>query len=247
MATTLLAAAAKSAMGPSAKKYLRELPQIRTNVSSVDRVVSATLGLGLISCGLGLGRSLIGHLAGGYLLYRAVTGNCPMSQALGVSTSDSTADNSRIAARHGCRVETSIFVNKPPEDVYRFWRDLDNLPRFMAHLVDVDASPDGESHWIARGPFGLQVEWDAEILMDVPNQVISWRSKDGADVDTAGSVHFLPEMDGTQVRVNLKYDPPAGKLGTFIAELVGQSPECQIKADLERFRQLVEGEPQITG
>jgi uncharacterized membrane protein len=127
--------------------------------------------------------------------------------------------------------------------VYRFWRDLDNLPRFMTHLIDVDATPDGRSHWIAKGPLGISVEWDALIVTDVPGRTIGWRSLDGADVDTAGSIHFtgLPG-GGTEVRMELKYDPPAGKVGSAITKLVGHSPEAQIKADMHRFKQIMESD-----
>ena len=173
------------------------------------------------------GPSLLSTLAGGVLLYRAASGNCPLYQALGVSTSDSTNPNTAIAAGHGTRVEHAVTVNKPAAEVYRFWRDFENLPRFMTHLIDVDTTTDGRSHWVAKGPLGLKVEWDAEIVADTPAEVIGWKSLDGSDVDTAGSVRFreLPHGRGTEVRVNLKYDPPAGKLGRAIAKLFGEAPE----------------------
>jgi uncharacterized membrane protein len=121
----------------------------------------------------------------------------------------------------------------------------------MAHLEDVDTTADGKSHWVARGPLGLKFEWDAEIVTDKPNELIAWRSLDGSDVDTAGSVRFreLPHGRGTEVRVELKYDPPAGKVGTALAKLVGRSPEAQITADMRRFKQLLEaGEiPSVKG
>src|SRR5439155_21485866 len=130
-------------------------------------------------------------------------------QALGVSTADSTAENTAVTAGQGTKVEHAITVNKPAPEVYRFWRDLENLPRFMTHLVDVDTTTDGRSHWVARGPLGLKVEWDAEIVADIPGEAIGWKSLPGSDVDTAGSVHFkeLPAGRGTEVRVSLKYDP----------------------------------------
>lgn len=244
MATTLLAAAAKSAAGPrsTVARAVDSLPQVRTNVSSAERWISLGVGGALSVFGFdGRGPGLLSALAGGYLLYRAATGNCPMYQALGLSTSDSTADNSVIAAGHGTRVDHAVTVAKPAADVYRFWRDLENLPRFMTHLVDVDTTTDGRSHWVARGPLGLRVEWDAEIITDRPNEVISWKSLDGSDVDTAGSVHFTDRGDGrTEVRVELKYDPPAGKVGEAVSRLFGLSPEQQIRADLQRFKQIVE-------
>ncbi|WP_439621268.1 SRPBCC family protein [Gemmata sp.] len=244
MATTLLAAAAKSAAGPrsAVARAVDALPQARTNVSAPERVVSLVAGGALAALGFdGRGPSVLSSLVGGYLLYRAATGNCPAYQALGVSGSDATAPNSSIAARHGTRIDHTVVVNKPAREVYRFWRDLENLPRFMTHLIDVDTTTDGQSLWTARGPLGIRVQWEAKLIADEPGKVISWQSLDGADVDTAGSVHFTEVPGrGTEVRVALKYDPPAGKLGAAVARLFGTSPEAQIRADMERFRHIVE-------
>jgi uncharacterized membrane protein len=245
MATTLLATAAKSAAGSGSTvaRAVNALPQIRTNLSSTERALSLVAGGALTIFGFdGRGPGLWSSLLGGYLVYRAATGNCVAYQALGFSTSDSTALNSVIAAGHGTKVEHTITVHKSAAEAYRFWRDFENLPRFMTHLIDVDTTTDGKSHWVARGPLGLQVEWDAELITDIPNQAISWKSLDGADVDNTGSVHFteLSHGRGTEVRVTLKYDPPAGKLGTAVAKLVGKSPEAQIKCDMRRFKQLLE-------
>jgi uncharacterized membrane protein len=245
MATTLLAAATKSVAGPDSgvARVVNKLPHIRTNVSSNERWLSLVGGGALVGLGVtGRVPMLVSALGGTYLLLRAATGNCMLYQSLGVSTSDSTAENTAVAAGHGTKVEHAITVNKSAAEVYRFWRDFENLPRFMTHLIDVDTTTDGRSRWVAKGPLGLKLEWDAEIVTDTPNQVIGWKSLDGADVDTAGSVHFneLPNGRGTEVRVTLKYDPPAGKVGTAIAKLVGQSPEAQIKADMRRFKQIME-------
>jgi uncharacterized membrane protein len=126
--------------------------------------------------------------------------------------------------------------------VYWFWRDFENLPRFMTHLIDVDTTTDGRSHWVARGPLGIKFEWDAEIFADIPGEAIGWKSLDGSDVDTAGSVHFrqLPHGRGTEVRVSLKYDPPLGKVGTAVAKLFGEAPEQQIRDDMRRLKQILE-------
>ena len=245
MATTLAAAAVQSAAGSNmtVARALRALPRAFTNVSSTERWLSLAAGTYLTTCGIsGKGPGVASLLAGGYLLYRAATGNCPGYQCLGVSMSDATAEKSAIAAGHGSRVDCAITVMKPAADVYRFWRDFENLPRFMAHLIDVDTTTDGQSRWTAEGPLGLKVRWEAELVTDIPNRVISWRSLPGADVDTAGSVHFeeQPYGRGTDVRVELKYDPPAGKVGAAIAALFGKSPEKQIREDLRRFKQILE-------
>lgn len=245
MATTLLAAAAKSAAGPDSTvaRVVHKLPQVRTNVSSGERWLSLAAGGTLaVLAATGKTPALASALVGAGLLYRGATGNCAVYQALGVSTSDSTKPNAALAGGHGSKVEYAVTVNKPAREVYDFWRDFENLPKFMTHLVDVDTTTDGQSHWIARGPLGITFEWDAQILTDSPGKVISWKSLDGADVDCAGSVHFtdLGAPRGTEVRVSLKYDPPGGKVSTALATLVGQSPHAQLKADMRRFKQLLE-------
>jgi uncharacterized membrane protein len=130
----------------------------------------------------------------------------------------------------------------PVADVYRFWRRLENLPRFMTHLDRVTQTPDGRSHWVAVGPAGLAVEWDAEIINEVENQVIGWRSLPGSDVVTAGSVNFDTAREGrsTQVSVHLQYAPPAGKAGALVASLFGREPSQTIREDLRHFKQLLE-------
>lgn len=245
MATNLIAVAAKSAAGPDSTvaRVIHKLPQMRTNVGSNERWLSLAAG-GTLAVLAATGHTppvASGLLAAG-LLIRGATGNCPAYQALGVSTSDSTKPNAALAGGHGTKVEYAVTVSKPAADVYAFWRDFENLPQFMTHLLDVDTTTDNQSHWVARGPLGITFEWDAQILTDEPGRMIAWKSLSGADVDTAGSVHFteLPNDRGTEVRVTLKYDPPAGKVGTALAKLIGQSPESQIKADMRRFKQIME-------
>ena len=244
MANTLLSVAAKSATGEhsSAHRVVDRLPLMRTNVSSSERWASLLAGSALLGYGISArSGSLLSSLAGGYLIFRAMTGHCPGYQAMGVSMSDATAENSVIAAGHGTKVEETITIARPVNEIYQFWRDFENLPKFMTHLLDVDTTTDGQSHWVAQGPLGLRVEWDAELITDTPNEVIAWRSLQGSDVDTAGSVHFRTVGAGqTEIRVILKYDPPAGKLGTAVAKLVGQEPKQQVREDLQRLKMLLE-------
>lgn len=146
---------------------------------------------------------------------------------------------------HGGDAPRKVFtvtINRPAEEIYRFWRKLDNLPQFMSHLKSVTVTDDSHSHWVAKGPAGADVEWDAEIIADTPNELIAWRSLPGATVDNAGTVRFEPAAGGrgTVVRVALKYDPPAGALGATIAKLLGEAPEKQIPVDLRRIKQLLE-------
>lgn len=138
-------------------------------------------------------------------------------------------------------VVKSITINCAPETVYLFWRDLQNLPRFMAHLESVEVQ-NGTSVWRAKAPAGLSVEWQAEITLDRPNQAIAWRSLEGALVPNRGVVRFslAPGGRGTEVQVELKYDPPGGAVAAAIAKLFGQEPSQQIAGDLRRLKQLLE-------
>lgn len=216
-----------------------------TNVSELERWLSLAGG-GLL-VGLGLTRntpSILSLLAGGYLVYRAASGHCPLYHALGMNAAAPSGEEAVIPAGHGERVEASVTVNGSPRECYHFWRDFENLPRIMPHLEDVDATTDGRSRWTAKGPLGLKVEWEAELTADEPGHLIAWRSLPGADVDTAGSVRFTPAGMGTEVRVNLKYDPPAGKVGVLVSKMFGENPQQQIREDLQRFKQAIEAGPQ---
>ncbi|HYO83995.1 MAG TPA: SRPBCC family protein, partial [Bryobacteraceae bacterium] len=131
--------------------------------------------------------------------------------------------------------------HRSPEELYQFWRTLENLPRFMRNLEQVEVRSDRLSHWEVRGPAGMRLGWDAEIINEVENRLIGWRSLPGAQVDNGGSVHFEPAADGsTIVRVSLQYNPPAGGVGAIVARLVGEDPAQQIREDLARFREIME-------
>jgi uncharacterized membrane protein len=139
-------------------------------------------------------------------------------------------------------VEHVATINRPVEEVYRFWRDFQNFPRFMRHLQSVDVIDERRSRWRANAPAGFSVEWTAEITDDRPNERLAWRSIEGSQVEHAGEVLFshAPGARGTEVRVRLEYAPPAGTVGWGIARLFGEEPEQQVRYDLRRFKQLVE-------
>lgn len=246
MPGTLLKVAAKSAAGPDsglARAADRYLPPTPTNVSDSERMVS--LGVGgalLLNAIAGRHLSLASGLAGGYLLYRAATGHCPGYQALGLSFAGGTGPATAVAADAGVKVEHGVTVNAPVDEVYRFWRQFSRLPEFMDHLRSVEETDATHSTWTAKGPAGTTVRWKAEVVTDTPNRVIAWRSLPGSDVDTAGSVHFAdaPGGRGTEVRVSLKFDPPGGKLGSFVARLFGENPDQTVRADLRRFKSIIE-------
>ncbi|MFJ9150373.1 SRPBCC family protein [Streptomyces sp. NPDC102270] len=117
-------------------------------------------------------------------------------------------------------------VTDPPDEVYRFWSDLERLPDFMAHLDEVRVTGPGSSHWRASAPFGKVVEWDAETTQDVPGRLIAWQSADGADIGNSGEVRFVgaPGGRGTEIRVTLRYDLPGGALGKAAARYFGEEP-----------------------
>src|SRR5207237_3055072 len=123
-------------------------------------------------------------------------------------------------------------------EVYDFWRNFGNLPRFMDHLESVQVTGDRRSHWKAKAPAGTTVEWDAETTENRPNELIAWRSVEGADVTNAGVVRFVaaPGGRGTEIHVDLRYEPPAGKLGKLVAKLFGEEPSQQVEGDLRRFK-----------
>ena len=140
------------------------------------------------------------------------------------------------------RVERVTTVNKPVHEVYEFWREFQNFPRFMRHLESVEVLGDRRSRWRANAPAGRTVEWEAEMLEDREDEWIAWRSLPGSQIENSGSVRFSPAPGarGTEVRVQLQYSPPAGRLGRGIAWLFGEEPEQQIHDDLHRFKQLME-------
>jgi uncharacterized membrane protein len=145
-------------------------------------------------------------------------------------------------SRRAVRVTKAIMINRPSEELYRFWRNLQNLPRFMTQVESVQVTGEKRSHWMAQGPGGKRVEWDAEIVEERPNELVVWRSLEGADVPNGGSVRFEPAPGGrgTVVKVELQYNPPRGVIAATVAKLFGQAPEQQVQEDLRRFKQLIE-------
>ena len=137
-------------------------------------------------------------------------------------------------------MEESVIINRPLSELYRFWRNFENLPTFMNHLELVAMRDEGISHWVAKGPAGMYVEWDARIINEVQNKVIGWQSLEGSTIATAGSVHFDQDSHGTRVIVHLQYNPPGGRLGAAVAKLFGEEPNQTIREDLRRFKQLME-------
>lgn len=142
----------------------------------------------------------------------------------------------------GILVHESVTINATSEELYRFWRALENLPGTMSHLESVTDLGGGRSHWVARAHGLGRFEWDAEIINDEPGGLIAWRSLPDSDVSSAGSVHFeqAGAGSGTRVTVRLQYDPPAGKIGALVAKAFGEDPAQQIRDDLQRLKRRLE-------
>ena len=208
--------------------------------SEVERWVTLATAGALMAYGFSR-RNLPGMclaVAAAPLVFKGMSGSWPLLNDV-LSTDDTRV---ALSGERGIHVRESIRLEQPIAEVYRFWRTLDNLPRFMTHLRRVTDHGNGRSHWEANGPAHLKVEWDAEIINDVENSVIGWKSLPGSDVVTAGSVNFSTVRGGrsTQVSVHLQHSPPAGRAGALLASIFGRNPGSMIREDLRRLKQLLE-------
>ena len=218
------------------------------NISAAARLASTIAGAALAVVGYQRSNKALGLLGAG-LVARGASGWCPVTAAIDPYARYDTEDTRRhLGGSRGVIVEDAITIYRPVSEVYSYWRNLENLPRFMEHLEEVRVTDRFHSHWVARGPLGVLVEWDAEIINDIPQTLLSWKSIGQADVVSAGSVRFRASGEhATQVHVKLQYDPPAGKLGATVAWLLGDDPQHQIAEDLRRFKQLLETGEVSTG
>ena len=232
----------------SARYALKTEAIMETNVGQQGRIISGAAG-GLLALLGARQRGPIGLLlaaAGGYLVYRAATGNDPVMQVTGGGA----------VASKPIFVEHSVVIDRPASQVYEYWRKLENLPNVMSHLESVTVLDNRRSRWVAKAPLGSHVEWEAEIVNDKPGERIGWHSLPGATVDNAGSVQFEalaggspsagspamgnPEHGSTRVHVALSYRPPVGPLGAAVAKMFGEEPSQQIAEDLQKFKQSFE-------
>jgi uncharacterized membrane protein len=208
----------------------------RVNVGNFERVLSLVGGGALVFYGLRRSLSSLAlMLGGGALIYRGFTGYSVVYEALGVSTAN--ADTGP-----GVLLESTVTVNRPIAEVYRFWRQVENHPRFMTHLESAASTSDKRSHWMARGPLHMPLAWDADLIEERPNTLLVWRSVPGADIDAMGTVRLreLPDGRGTEVRLRLEYVPPGGVAGVALAKLLQTLTGQQLKEDLRCFKQIIE-------
>jgi uncharacterized membrane protein len=223
------------------------------NIGTAERVISA-VGGGILAV-TGIQRRSAGGVAmaliGGDLLRRAITGHSYAYEALGVRTASKGqgAETTSVPYELGVRVDQAITIARPRAEVYRYFRQFSNLANFMENVHSVRDLNGQRSHWVVAGPAGRTVEWDAVIHNEVENELIAWRTLPGADVDHAGSVLFkdAPGGRGTEVSVELQYNPPAGVAGAAFAALWGKEPTQQIHKDLHRLQHILEaGEALVT-
>ncbi len=214
------------------------------NVGEIERAASVIGGTMMVAQGLRKfsfsGLFLMGM--GADSIYRGVTGKSWLYQLLEISTAPKTTGRKGgVVASRSVKVVKSLTIDAKPEDVFSFWRNFENLPLFMTHLESVSVTSPNRSHWVAKAPVVQKVEWDAEIINEIPNRLIAWSSLSG-DVANAGSVHFAPAPGGrgTEVKVELEYEPPIGKLGVVAAKLLRKDPETTVQEDLRRLKQLIE-------
>ena len=212
------------------------------NVGHIERYGSIVGGAALVAAGLSR-RSLPGLLLaglGGLFVMRGVAGHCRLYDSIGVTTA--AAQRSGVRDQTGQRIEKTIFVARPPEELYRFWRNLENLPEFMESIESIRILDDLHSHWVIKGPGGHRLEWDAEIVNEHPGEMISWQTLPGADVQSAGTVRFTSTEDGrgTLLRVVLEFLPPGGSLGSRVSRLFGRDPAARLERDLGRLKEIIE-------
>jgi len=225
--------------GESNQVNVPELGSNIINVSWSERVASAGLGGYLLGAGLKNltrkpVRGLIQTLLGGYLLYRGSSGNCMLYSSLGHNSDAHHADSVNI--------RTSMRVNRPRSEVYQFWRRLENLPRFMKHLLTVNEIDGKRSHWEAVLPGSVAtIKWDAEIVKETPDQLIGWQSVPQSTIENAGKVEFNDAPGGgTDLEITISYRPPAGDIGAGIAKLFNPVFRKVVTEDIKKFKDYIE-------
>lgn len=215
------------------KPQPRLLPQLKRNVGTIERMLSIALGSYLLYSATKGKYKAIKTISGTALLFRGATANCPMYDVLNITTASSPSPIDITAV---------LTVNKPKDEVYEYWRKLDNLPSFMKHLESVTVIDEKRSEWKVRIPGGLgTIDWESEITKDVRGETIEWKSIEHSMIENSGSVTFKDAGKyGTEVRVEILYRAPAGYIGKGIGELLSPLTESMIKEDIRNFRRIIE-------
>ena len=221
------------------RKHARNITQTERALSVISGSILTMAGLRRRSAG-----GVAWALVGADLLRRGLTGHSYLFETIGIRTAPKGqgAETTSVPYELGIRVDRSITIYRPRNEVFAFWRDLSNLPKFMSHVQSIAITGENRSHWVVTAPGHRTVEWDAVIHNEIENELIAWRTLPDAAVDHAGSVQFkdAPAGRGTEIRVELQYNPPGGMVGAVFAKLWGEEPTQQIEEDLLRLKQTLE-------
>ena len=207
--------------------------KIKTNISTVERIIMITSGAYLLYNGTSKDKKSVGLLsAGGALLLRGITGYCPMYDAV---------DHLKNDIASNVNIQISSVINKPVGEVYAFWRDLQNLPKFMTHLESVKPINSKTSKWTAKGPAGIgKLTWKAEIVKEEYERFIGWNSLPDSNIKNAGKVVFTPIDEATQIDVTLSYHAPLGLAGESAARLLNPYFKKLVETDILNFKSYIE-------
>ena len=209
----------------------KRLQRSRERWSPILRLLAGLTGVGLVGAGL-LRRDRLGSLLrlGGVAMLARDVANQPLKRLLGIG-----------AGKKAIEVQKTLTVQAPVEDVFDLWVNCDSFPLFMAHLQRVEPLGEGRYRWVARGPAGLPMSWEAEVTELIPNQRIAWTSLPGAAIANEGVVQFDETLEGdTRIDIKLAYNPPGGLIGHALAALFGVDPKRAMDEDLVRFQSLIE-------
>lgn len=215
------------------------------NVGSSERIVSTGLGGLLVANGILRGRlpGLLMTAIGGALIYRGVSGFCALYQQLGINSSSMEGER---AITKGVKIEESVTIRRPAQELYDAWTRWEQLPQILPHIEHVKDLGHGRTRWTARGPLGTSLSWDAEVINQDPGRMVAWQSIGGGDVDTAGSVHFdAADENTTRMTVSMQYQPPGGRLTAVVAEFLGIGLDRRTREDLQRFKRIMESGSQV--
>lgn len=210
------------------------------NVGQGERIASAAIGAWMLSSSLNnLTKhpinSLVKLAIGGVLLYRGVSGHCPIYSSMGKTKG--------VANTPNINIRTSLIVNKPKDEVYAFWRKLENLPLFMKHLASVTEIDSKHSHWEAVIPGNIgRIKWNAEIVKEEEGYLIGWQSIPNSMINNAGKITFHDAAggQGTELEVVISYHPPAGEIGSGLAKALNPVFEKLIRKDVMNFKEYIE-------
>jgi uncharacterized membrane protein len=231
-------------------ELVERLRQVRGNVGQGERLASLAGGAALALLAArrrGPGGAVLGAL-GAALVARGASGFCPVYQALDLDSTDRALRDELVPAENepGVSVDASVTIARTPDECYAAWRDFSRAPEFMGRISRVEVLDDTRSRWTARGPLGEEWSWESEVVEDLPGELIAWESLPGAELPNRGWVQFHPAAPAgthTELRYFVQFDPPGGRLGDALTRAFHQAPRDMVKADLRRFRELLQPDP----